>query len=474
MLIRILLILGLAATPLRAAELPDLGDLSRQYFSEQEEQTLSRAIMRDIYADPQYLDDPEIEAYLNDLGYRLVSVSSRNQRDFNFFVIRDNSINAFALPGGNVGVHTGLLIAAQSEAELASVLAHEIAHVTQDHLARMVAAQSQTYWPTLAALALALLASRSNPNVAGAAIASTQALTVQNQLNYTREFEREADRLGFEMLTRAGFDPRAMPAFFNRLQRANRISDTNAPAYLRTHPLTSERIADMEARAESTPYAQIPDSLDFLLIRARIKAGDGTPQEAVNDFRSRLADRRFTAETEARYGLAVAFLRARDFAAAEREVEKLAAGSAKGSPMIASLAARTAHEAGHFDVALERYRTALARFPAYRPLLYGYAETLLAANRAAEALTLVDAQTRLWPRDVRFWRLAAQAHARLGQKLLSHRAEAEALALMGNLTGAIEQINLAIKAGDGSFYDQSSAEARRREWLAQEKAQRTP
>jgi predicted Zn-dependent protease len=146
--------------PVLAADLPDLGEVSRQYFSDQEEQALGRAIMRDVYADPRYLDDPEIESYLNQLGYKLVSVSARNQREFTFFVVSDPTINAFAMPGGNIGVHTGLLLAAQNESELASVVAHEIAHVTQDHIARMVAAQSQSQLPTMAALALALLAAR--------------------------------------------------------------------------------------------------------------------------------------------------------------------------------------------------------------------------------------------------------------------------------------------------------------------------
>jgi predicted Zn-dependent protease len=280
-MLRTLLALILAVQPVMAADLPDLGEVSRQYFSDQEEQALGRAIMRDVYADPRYLDDPEIETYLNQLGYKLVSVSSRNQREFTFFVVNDPTINAFAMPGGNIGVHTGLLLAAQSESELASVVAHEIAHVTQDHIARGVASQSQSYWPTMAALALALLASRSNPNVASAAIASTQAYSIQNQLNYSREYEREADRLGYDMLTRSGYDPRGMSGFFNRLQRANRFYDTSAPVYLRTHPLTTDRIADMEARSESAPYHQVQDSLDFQLVRARLRAQEGTPQDAV-------------------------------------------------------------------------------------------------------------------------------------------------------------------------------------------------
>ena len=472
-LIRYLIILCLVCNPLAAAELPDLGEVSRQYFSDQDEQHLSRTIMRDIYADPHYFDDAETEAYLEQLGYRLVSVSSRNQRDFNFFVIQDPSVNAFALPGGNIGVHTGLLLTAQNESELAGVLGHEIAHVTQDHIARMVAAQSQSYWPTLAALGLALLASRANPNVAGAAIASTQALSIQNQLNYTREYEREADRIGYETLTKSGFDPRGMPSFFNKLQRKNRLYDNRAPAYLRTHPLTSERIADMEARAESTPYIQIADSLDFHLVRARLRAREGTALEAIKAFQTQLQDKRYSQAAATHYGLALSFLRARNYEAAENEVQKLGARPKERSPMIANLVARVALEAGRNELALERYRAGLTSYPTYRPLLYGYADSLLNANRARESAAFLTTQISIWPQDIRLWRLSALAHTRLGHRLQSHRAIAEGFALSGNLTAALEQINLAIKAGDGGFHELSVAEARRTEWLGLQKAQKT-
>ncbi len=470
-MLRSLLVLILAIQPVLAADLPDLGEVSRQYFSDQEEQALGRTIMRDVYADPRYLDDPEIETYLNQLGYRLVSVSSRNQRTFNFFVVDDPSINAFAMPGGNIGVHTGLLLAAESESELASVIAHEISHVTQNHLARMVAAQSQSYWPTMAALALALLASRSNPNVASAAIASSQAYSIQNQLNYSRDYEREADRMGYDMLTRAGFDPHAMSEFFERLQRANRFYDTSAPAYLRTHPLTSDRIADMEARSESAPYRQVPNSLDFQLVRARLRAREGTPDDAVIAARSILKDKRYSNETAARYDLVSALLRARQFKEAETEVQKMPSGKST-DPMILQLAAYTPLTGGNPKLALQRYRTASEAYPGYRPLQYGYINALLVSGQNHDALTQVDGQLALYPLDRRLWRLAAHIHAQLGQRLLSHSAQAESDALSGNLIAAIEQINLGLKAGDGSFHEMSAAEARRREWQAAEKSQR--
>jgi predicted Zn-dependent protease len=470
-MLRTLLALILAMQPAMAADLPDLGEVSRQYFSDQEEQTLGRTIMRDVYTDPRYLDDPEIENYLNQLGYKLVSVSARNQRSFTFFVVDDPSINAFAMPGGNIGVHTGLLLAAQNESELASVIAHEIAHVTQNHLARMVAAQSQSYWPTMAALGLALLAARSNPNVASAAIASTQAYSIQNQLNYSRDYEREADRLGYDMLTRAGFDPRAMSEFFERLQRVNRFYDTSAPAYLRTHPLTSDRIADMEARSESAPYRQVEDSLDFQLVRARLRAQENTPADAVLAARNTLKDKRYSNEIAARYSLVSALLRARQFKEAEAEVQKLPYGK-NADPMLLQLTAYTAFSAGNLKLALQRYQSASETYPGYRPLQYGYINALLTAGQSRDALALVEKQLALYPLDRRLWRLAAQTHAQLGQRLLSHSAQAEAAALSGDLVAAIEQINLGLKAGDGSFHEMSAAEARRRDWQEAEKSQR--
>jgi len=470
-MLRTLLALALAIQPVVAADLPDLGEVSRQYFSDQEEATLGRTIMRDVYADPRYLDDPEIESYLSQLGYKLVSVSTRNQREFTFFVVNDPTTNAFALPGGNIGIHTGLLLAAQSESELASVVAHEISHVTQDHIARMVAAQSQSYWPTMAALALAILASRSNTNVASAAIASTQALSIQNQLNYSRDYEREADRLGYDMLTRAHFDPRGMSGFFNRLQRASRFYDSSAPAYLRTHPLTSERIADMESRSESEPYLQIQDSLDFQLVRARLRAQENSPGDAVLAIRNTLKEKRYSNETAERYGLIIALLRARQFKEAESEVQKLPAEK-NSSPMIQQLAAHTAFTAGNSTLALQRYQAGSETYPGYRPLQYGYISALLASSRSGDALKRVEKQLALYPLDRRLWRLAAQTHAQLGHRLLGHRAQAEAAALSGNLVAAIEYITLGIKAADGSFYDLSAAEARRREWQETEKSQR--
>jgi predicted Zn-dependent protease len=187
------------------------------------------------------------------------------------------------------------------------VLAHEISHVTQRHIARMLGQQDQMQLPMLAALAAALLLGRSRPDLATGALVGAQAGAVQTQLGYSRDFEREADRLGFRALESAGFDPHAMASFFEKMQRATRISDdSKVPGYFRTHPLTFERIADIQNRLERLPYRQVADSLDFQLVRAKLKADGGETDEALRFFQSTVRDQRYAVESAARYGLAEA------------------------------------------------------------------------------------------------------------------------------------------------------------------------
>ena len=452
----------LAMPPGLASDLPDLGESSRQYLSDKQEQDIARSIMRDIYASPAYLADPEIETYLNELGRRLAAESTASNRRLSFFVIQETSINAFALPGGFIGVHTGLIQSAESESELAGVLAHEIAHVSQEHLSRMIAQQGQNYLPTLAALAVAVLAARSNANVGSAALATSQALSLQSQLNFTRENEREADRVGLDILTGANFDPRGMSSFFNRLQRANRLYDTNAPDYLRTHPLNSQRIADIDGRVESLPYKQIRDSNEFHFVRARLAALDGTADEAEKRLRDQVQNKKSPLEAASRYGLALALARQARYAEADKELAL--AIKAADSPMLLNLRAELKARQGDHRQSLALYQSAIARYPQHLPLVYGYGSALLQAGQAQKAVDFATAQSNRRPDDARLWRLLAQAQAALGHRLASHRAEAEAFAVQGNLVAALEQIEIGLKAGDGNFYELSAAEARRREW----------
>ena len=327
----LLILLALAATlapRAMAQSLPDLGDGAGGILPPLVERKIGESIIRDIrQRDPAYLDDPEIADYLNELGARLSAAVPGGRQDFEFIVIRDSSINAFALPGGFIGAHTGLVLASESESEVASVLAHEMAHVTQRHIARMLGAQQQVQLPVMIAMAAALLLGRSRPDLAQAAAMAAQGAVVQTQLGYSRDYEREADRIGFQTLSGAGFDGHAMASFFERLQRYTRIiDDGTVPGYLRTHPVTTERIADAQARAANQPYRQHPDSTEYHLVRAKLRAEAGEARDAVTHFRAAVRDRRFANEPAASYGLVVALLRANQPREAAAELARLQRG----------------------------------------------------------------------------------------------------------------------------------------------------
>jgi len=461
-LLPLILALFLVVPRAAAQGLPDLGDVSSEVLSPQMERRLGESIMRDIRRDPDYVDDPEVQEYLGILGARLVAASPGARGEFEFFGIRDASVNAFAMPGGFIGVHTGLVTASDTESELASVLAHEIAHVTQRHIARQVSDQSKLSMPVMLGTIAAILAARSRPDVAAGVATAIQGVAVQRFLNFSRDFEREADRFGIQALSNAGFDPAATPTFFEKLQRATRGADDGSfPGYLRTHPMNTERIADAQARVAGLPYRQHADSLDYHLVRARLRAEAGDAVQAVSTFQSLLSDRRFASEAGTRYGLAVALLRAKRAGEAAAELSRLR-GLGAESPMVETLAARIQEARGDAAGALATLKAAISRYPNRRPVVYAYASALQAAGRVPDALALLAEQLRFYPRDARLHALQARAYAAQGKRLLQHRSQAEVYALQGSLVAAIEQLQLAQTAGDGDFYEHSAVDARLR------------
>jgi beta-barrel assembly-enhancing protease len=463
------LLAGLLAVAGRAPAqpLPELGDASASVVSPQMERRIGEDIVRQIrFNDPAYLDDPEVNAYLDDLGRRLLAQVPGAPRDFEFFAMRDPAVNAFALPGGFVGVNTGLLTLTGSESELASVLGHEIGHVVQHHIARLTADQQQMQIPAMAALAAAVLLGASRPDLAVGAAVAAQGGLVQRQLSFSRDFEREADRVGFHTMQEAGFDVRAMPEFFEKLQRNSRLSDDGSiPGWLRTHPLTPERIADIENRAAGAPYHQHLDSLDFFLVRAKLRAQAGDPEDAVRSFAAAVRDKRYANEAAARYGLVAARLRAHQLEPARKDLASLRATGAQSS-MIETLQARLQQAAGDIAGARDTLALALQRYPGQLPLIYAYAQALRDAGRHQELLDLVAGSVRRHPDDARLRALQAQAYAALGKRLLQHQAQAELYVLKGSVPAAIEQLQLAQAAGDGNFYELSAVEARLKELRA--------
>jgi len=460
----------------RAQALPDLGDISQVKLSPAQERKLGEAIVREARAQGGILNDPEVNDYLNELGNRLVSVSPDAKQDFDFFAVGDGSINAFALPGGYIGVNTGLILLAQTESELASVLAHEITHVTQRHIARQLQGQQDGLLMSLAALAVAMLAARaggaSSGDAAQAAIATSQALALQSRLNYTREFEYEADRIGFQRLVAAGFDPHATATFMEKLQRSSRFLEGSAPSYLRTHPITFERIAEAQGRAEPLPYRQVADSIDFHMVRALLRSYQGEAREAVRFFETALAEKMYTSEVAARYGLVASLLRAKELKRAKTELAKVER-MAPPHPMIEAIGAHVLLESGEHDAAIRRIESALQRYPNKMQLVYDYPDALLQAGRHAEAAAAAERELLRFSGDGTLHRHAARAYAALGSKTKHHYHQGEYYAWHGNLRAAIVQMELAVKAGDANFYEHSVVETRlralRREVAEQQK-----
>jgi predicted Zn-dependent protease len=457
-----------AGDVLFAEGLPDLGEAAQGDFSPLLEQKIGASIINDIRArEPSYLDDAEVTGYLNRLGGKLAAQSEGGAQSFEFFALKDPTLNAFAMPGGYIGVHTGLILASQSESELASVLAHEISHVTQRHLARLINKSGQGQAATLLSLAVAILAARSNPDVAVGAAMAGQAAGIQNQLNYSRDFEREADRIGLQVLERSGFDIRGMGSFFDRLQKFGRLYENNAPGYLRTHPLTTERISDMGNRIQGRPYKQVADSTEFLLVKAKLRAQQGTPHEAVHDFQIQLNERKFASEAAVRYGMAQARLRFGDIPGAERELSEVRRLKLV-SPMVETLAAELRAKQNDFPAAIKLLSAAHARYPQDRAISYAYVSALQDGGEPAQALRVVSDELTSYPSDARMHTLQAKSYALLGQRTEQHRAQAEAYVLQGQLAGAIIQLELAQKANDGNFYVQSQVDARLRELKKQQ------
>ena len=457
-----------------AEGLPDLGDSADASLSELQEKTIGARIMMEIRNDSSYIDDAELSAYIKGLGGRLVAASrgatNNNRREFEFFLLKDDSINAFALPGGYIGVHSGLLLTSTTEAELSGVLGHEIAHVLQRHQARGIDSQKGNTFYQLLGVAVAVLASRSNSSSGGqaaeAAIATTVALQYQSQLNYSRDFEREADRMGIQVLARAGFEPVGMVGFFERMLRANRHNEGKMPQYLLSHPLTTERIADMQDRVgalknESTKFDG-GESPEYKFARAKLRVMSMSASEAVSFFRTAVAERTVLRDRADVYGLGLALMRAREFAAAEKEIATLRSTGARNG-WIDNLAAETQAAQRNWPEALKIYRAAMLSFPQNRALLYGYVDTLYEANEVDQALAHVTEQLKNTQDDPRLYELAAKGYERKNKRMAQHRAVGEAYFRKGNLIGAVDQLELASKAKDGDFYEISTTEARLRE-----------
>jgi predicted Zn-dependent protease len=463
-----------------AQNLPSLGDTARGDLSPLMERKIGEQIMLSVRRDSDYIDDGPVSEYLNRLGKFMLEKrpDARGETDyeFEFFAVRDPVLNAFAFPGGFIGFHSGLILSAQSESELASVMGHEIGHVSQRHIARMIGSQKLDVLIPLASLLLGALAARSSPDAAMAVIMGGQGVALQRQINFTREAEREADRVGFQILRDAGFDTAGMVTFFGRLQGAGRNYTDTLPSYLRSHPLTSERMADIQGRMLDQRYRQRVDGLDFYLMRARVRVlQDSTTQglmDAANFFEMQIKNGQTENVLSAQYGLAFVAYKQHDYLKAQQLLEQLIRQleqSPKQKPILkqssafASLAIDISVAAKQYDRAIQQGQLALQQLPLSRGLVYQYGETLIAAGRTEQAGLFLRDQLTLYRHDVRLQNLLAKCYEAEGKQALQHIALAEAYAIEGAFMAALQQLDIARRSPDVQYFDLSVIDARERE-----------
>jgi predicted Zn-dependent protease len=447
--------------------LPDLGDSSQAIISPIEERQIGKQGIFQLRRNDQLLEDVEVNDYLSQLGRKLVKHSAEPSTEFEFFALNDPSVNAFAMPGGYIGINIGLLLAVQSESELAAVLSHEIAHITQHHLARIIEGQEHDGITSMAAILIALIAAHNNPEASQAAIIGIQAHSLQQRLNYTRTHEEEADRIGLNILQQSDFNTHAMPSFLRRLQRANQFLEGDTPSYLRTHPITSDRVADIANRVAKQPYRLIGDSLSFQLVRTKLLATQKTAREAIRYFNNALNKKRHGNPIAQRYGLVQALLKNNKVQRANQELKKLRKQAqqkhyARNNPMITALTGKVRLAGGNATASLAFYRTAIQDFPQHREMIYEYAELLLQNKQADTTVELLHDQVIRHPSDPKLYDLQALSYAMLGKRLEQHQAQAYSYAWRGDIHGAIEQLELAKQAG-GDFHQLSIIESDLRE-----------
>jgi len=430
-----------------STQLPDIGKAGARVLSPAEEEQLGREFMRSARDNLKLLDDLPTITYLQGLADRLVSSIQGEHPPITVFLVDDPTINAFAGPGGYIGIHVGLLLSAHTEAELASVLAHEIAHVTQRHLVRAFEADQRMNLPTMGAMIAAIVLGASNPQVGQAVLATTVANSAQQQLTHSRSNEQEADNIGLDMLVNANYDPNAMVSFFEALQNKQRLTEFSAPEFLRTHPLTLGRIADARNRAAQYKIHKPGDNTQFQLIQARMAALTRAPASPGHN---PTAQQYFQALQAAEQGN---FTKARTILARLLQTNQ-------HLMLFFYSAAQIELTDEHPQKAHDILEQALALSPGNLLLTELYTESLLNLQQAEPAMQLLKTTLRKHPEQFRLYQPYARAAMRLGEKAEAYRALAEFQYAQGNLHQAVDYLDQALKTPNLAAYDRLSLQAR--------------
>ncbi|MEE4361580.1 MAG: M48 family metalloprotease [Pseudomonadales bacterium] len=447
------LLLAVGVSSVRAApadDLPVLGDLSSSIVSPEMEAQIGADFMRQIRAQLPTQSDPLITYWTEELLFRLAAASDLRRVDLNLVLIDSPAINAFAAPGGIVGINYGTYAQAPTVHEFSAILAHELAHLSQRHFARGLEEQRKATLPFLAALlASAAIMATAGGDAGMAALASSQAIAQDNQLRYSRSREREADRLGIETLVRAGMDPWAMAGMFERMTDFYRYS-RRPPEFLLTHPVTESRISD--ARIQASGYARRPfdDSLEFQLMRARVRLElADSPAAAADRFRSELAQGSGSFPEASRYGLALALIAQGRVDEAETELAPLLGPGQSLAYTLAQVDIEIGR--GETGQALTRLERELRFTPDALPLRVAYAETLGRAGRHAAAQAELEGLAQDRPNDASVWFSLAETAGLAGDIIEVHRARAEYFQLHGSLQSALQHLQYALQLVENDY-----------------------
>lgn len=451
-------------------DLPDLGTAAVNTFSLEKENTYGDAYMRVIRSSAPVLNDPVLNQYMTELGNKLVAHASGVKTPFYFFLLRNDEINAFAFFGGHVGVHTGLFLNADNESQLASVIGHEITHVTQRHLARSIEARDKSSTATMVGLLGAILLTIAAPQAGMAAMATTQALATQSQINYTRLHEKEADRIGMQILVDAGFDPNGAADFFAKLATRYRFT-TKPPQMLLTHPLPESRISEARNRAAQYPHRYIADNLDFQLAKARIQVrfSSYSKEAALSLFQNQLKKGQYEYKQAAEYGLALALLRSEQAQQAEKIIDELLT-HAPNNVFYLDTKTDLLLERKQHDQAIAMLEKQRQLKPTSQVININLANAYIEHKQPLKAIPILEEIIFLDKQNQLPLQLLSEAYKAAGNKSMEHYIKAEAMALAANYDGAIDQLNFAYRLSEQDPLQLARIEARIRQFKLSKKA----
>ncbi|MFW1678232.1 M48 family metalloprotease [Pontibacter sp. JAM-7] len=458
------LIFGLLSLSFQASAdnaLPDIGGAGYSVITTEQEHKLGEAWARMLRGSGRLYEDALVSQYLEDLTWKLVTYSELTDRRLQIIVIDNPTLNAFAVPGGIIGIHAGLLLHAENEAQLASVLAHELAHLSQRHFAAQLEAQRRNSPLMIASILASILIAAADPEAGVAAMQSSMAASVSSRLSFSRQNEREADYVGMQTLAASGYDPKAMPQMFMQIQQTTRFSRT-PPEFLLTHPITQSRIAESQNRAANLPSGQrSSNSIDFNIARARIQARYA---DKLGELHAHYQTEMTAPSDSLHYALAYTAMLQNNFSTAKQHQTQFSQAFEQQLPS-RLLSVEILLKQEKLPQATAALETLYQLYPGNQAVAYLYAQSLTKSNQPAKAVKIYRNYLDDHPRDSRAWYLLAEAYGLAGDIAGVHQARIEYFLQTANVDQALQQIDFAMRENGLSEYQKARLEQQKQEAL---------